>query len=235
MGGSSGGMRNVKRSQRSIAKPAASISRSVSRARWQPPDSRGQTVASAARCSARSARRGEATCSKKRSSPPGRSDAVKLGERRRRRRPSRASARRRRRRTPRRRTAAPRRRRRRRSPGPAPRGRRAARARAGAARARRRSPRSQTAGSGAKFSPFPAPTSSTLPPSPRAAARAAQPVRAARPARSGARTGGRTAGARPGPPCQRRAGIWHERRQQGASDAARRPREHERGADGRQQ
>ena len=73
LGGSSGGIRNANRSQRSISKPAASISRPVSRARWQPPDRRGQTVASAARWSARSdASRGEATCSKNRSSPPGR-------------------------------------------------------------------------------------------------------------------------------------------------------------------
>ena len=49
LGGSSGGIRNANRSQRSISNPAASISRSVSRARWQPPERRGQTVASAAR------------------------------------------------------------------------------------------------------------------------------------------------------------------------------------------
>ena len=64
--------RNEKRSRSSISKPAARIAASVSRLVWQPPFTRGQTVASSARCSR--ARRGEraATCSKKRSSPPGR-------------------------------------------------------------------------------------------------------------------------------------------------------------------
>ena len=49
--------RNEKRSRSSISKPAARIAASVSRVVWQPPLSRGQIVASSARCKTRQARR----------------------------------------------------------------------------------------------------------------------------------------------------------------------------------
>jgi hypothetical protein len=55
--------------------PAAVIARSVSRWVWQLPEIRGQTVASASRCSP-PRQPGLAMCSKKRSSPPGLSSVI---------------------------------------------------------------------------------------------------------------------------------------------------------------
>ena len=54
---------NPKRRVEAIWKPARSIAARVSRARWQPPDSRGYKVASSARCTRAVPGRSETTCS----------------------------------------------------------------------------------------------------------------------------------------------------------------------------
>ena len=136
------------RDAHSIAKPAAAIAPTVSRAVWQPPKARGQKVRSAKRC--QRAIRGVVARARARRSAARRRASARGAARRARapgRAPSRARGRRRRRRTSRPRAGA--RRRRRRAPyGTAACAAARAPARAGTAPARPRRPRSTSPGSG---------------------------------------------------------------------------------------